>query len=144
MKQTFFASNSPKKSEKCQQKRTTWAEWVTFLISLALLASIVGLVLHSWRIESDRPPILQLTGTTEIRAIEEQFYVPFTVTNAGGKTAESVQIIGEIQKNGQVEESGEQQIDFLSPGEKQEGAFIFTENPREGNLVVRVGGYKLP
>ena len=35
MKQTFFASNSPKKSEKRQQQRTTLAEWVTFLISLA-------------------------------------------------------------------------------------------------------------
>lgn len=140
MKQTLFNPTS----EKRQRQRTTFAEWVTFLISLAVVALIVGLVLHSWITQSDEPPILQLTGTTEIREVQGQFYVPFTVENVGGETAESVQVLGEIEQNGQVVETGEQQIDFLSSKEKQEGAFIFTRDPRQGNLKVRVGSYKLP
>jgi uncharacterized protein (TIGR02588 family) len=140
MKQTL----SHPKSDKGQRQRTTLAEWVTFLLSLAVVALIVGLVLHSWITQSDEPPILQVTGTTEIREVQGQFYVPFTVENLGGETAESVQVIGEIEQNGQVVETGEQQIDFLSAKEKQEGAFIFTRNPRQGNLNVRVGSYKLP
>lgn len=140
MKQTL----SQPKFDKSQRQRTTFAEWVTFLISLAVLALIVGLVLHSWIKQNDEPPILQLTGTTEIREVQGQFYVPFTVNNVGGETAESVQVIGEIEQNGQVVETGEQQIDFLSANEKQEGAFIFTRDPRQSNLKVRVGSYKLP
>ncbi|MCU0532732.1 MAG: TIGR02588 family protein [Hydrococcus sp. Prado102] len=140
MKQTL----SHQKSEKNQRQRTTLAEWVTFLLSLAVVALIVGLVLHSWMTQSDEPPILQVTGTTEIREVQGQFYVPFTVENLGGETAESVQVISEIEQNGQVVETGEQQIDFLSANEKQEGAFIFTRDPRQGNYNVRVGSYKLP
>lgn len=131
-------------SDKCQRQRILLPEWVTFLISLSILALIVGLVFHSWLTQADGPPILQVSDPKEIREVRGQFYVPFTVTNIGGETAESVQIIGEIQKNGQVEESGEQQIDFLSAGEKQEGAFIFSRDPRQGDLIVRVGSYKLP
>jgi uncharacterized protein (TIGR02588 family) len=138
MKQTLFNPTSEKR------QRTTFAEWVTFLISLAAVALIVGLVLHSWITQSDEPPILQLTGTTEIREVQGQFYVPFTVENIGGETAESVQVLGEVEQNGQVVETGEQQIDFLSANEKQEGAFIFTRDPRQGNFKVRVGSYKLP
>jgi uncharacterized protein (TIGR02588 family) len=43
-----------------------------------------------------------------------------------------------------VEESGEQQIDFLASGEKEEGAFVFSRDPRQGELVMRVASYKLP
>jgi len=70
--------------------------------------------------------------------------VPFTVTNTGGETAESVQIIAELRVNGEVLESGDQQIDFLSSGETQEGAFIFSRNPSQGQLIVRPSSYKLP
>jgi uncharacterized protein (TIGR02588 family) len=140
MKQTL----SRQKSEKNQRQRTTLAEWVTFLLSLVVVALIVGLVLHSWMTQSDEPPILKVTGTTEVREVQGQFYVPFTVENLGGETAESVQVISEIEQNGQVVETGEQQIDFLSANEKQEGAFIFTRDPRQGNYNVRVGSYKLP
>lgn len=140
MKQIF--SYSDKRQQ--QRQRILLPEWVTFLISLSILALIVGLVLHIWFTQTDGPPILQVSNTEEIREVQGQFYVPFTVTNNGGETAESIQIIGEIKKNGEVEETGEQEIDFLSAGEKQEGAFIFSRDPRQGNLSVRVGSYKLP
>jgi uncharacterized protein (TIGR02588 family) len=64
--------------------------------------------------------------------------------NSGGDTAESVQIMAELMIDGKVTETGEQQIDFLSSGESEEGAFIFTKNPRQGQLNLRVGSYKLP
>ena len=67
-----------------------------------------------------------------------------TLTNTGGDTAESVQIIAELRVNGEVVESGEQQIDFLSRGETEEGAFIFSRNPSQGQLIVRSSSYKLP
>lgn len=131
-------------TEEVKQKppRST-AEWTTFSIALLILATLIGLVIYKWVTQKDQPPLLAVTPETEIRQAPGQFYVPFSITNTGGATAESVQIIAELSINGEVE-SGEQQIDFLASGEKQEGAFVFSRDPRQGKLVIRVASYKLP
>jgi uncharacterized protein (TIGR02588 family) len=85
-----------------------------------------------------------VTRNEPIRASQGQFYVPFKVTNTGGETAQSVQVVAELRVNGEVLESGDQQIDFLSSGETKEGAFIFSHNPSQGELIVRSSSYQLP
>jgi len=120
------------------------AEWTTFGIALLILVAIVGLVVYKWFTQKNEPPVLSVKPNSEIREAPGQFYVPFSVTNTGGETAESVQVIAELSINGEVEESGEQQIDFLASGEMEEGAFVFSRDPRKGELVVRVASYKLP
>ncbi|MBD0342562.1 MAG: TIGR02588 family protein [Microcoleus sp. Co-bin12] len=127
-----------------QQQKRTPAEWVTFAIACSILSILIGLVLYNWLTKKHEPPIISVTRNTPIRETQGQFYVPFTVTNTGGETAESVQIIAELRVNGEVLESGDQQIDFLSSGETQEGAFIFSRNPSQGQLIVRSSSYKLP
>ena len=127
-----------------QQQKRTPAEWVTFAIACSILSILIGLVLYNGLTKKHEPPIISVTRNTPIRETQGQFYVPFTVTNTGGETAESVQIIAELRVNGEVLESGDQQIDFLSSGETQEGAFIFSRNPSQGQLIVRSSSYKLP
>ncbi|MFN6463423.1 MAG: TIGR02588 family protein [Nostoc sp. DedVER02] len=127
-----------------QKPKRSIAEWVTFSISSLILAIIVGLVGYTWLNEKNQPPILSVSKKQTIQEIDGQFYVPFEVVNSGGDTAESVQIMAELLINGKVTETGEQQIDFLSSGETEEGAFIFSQNPRQGQLNLRVGSYKLP
>ncbi|MEG4110065.1 TIGR02588 family protein [Microcoleus sp. S13_C5] len=127
-----------------QQPKRNPAEWVTFAIACSILSILIGLVLYNWLTKKQEPPIISVTRNTPIRETQGQFYVPFTVTNTGGETAESVQIIVELRVNGEVLESGDQQIDFLSSGETQEGAFIFSRNPSQGELIVRSSSYKLP
>ncbi|MHC0061472.1 TIGR02588 family protein [Nostoc sp. UIC 10890] len=127
-----------------QRPKRSIAEWVTFSIASFILAIIVSLVGYTWLNEKNQPPILAVTKKETIREIDGQFYVPFEVVNSGGDTAESVQIMAELLIDGKVTETGEQQIDFLSSGESEEGAFIFSKNPRQGQLNLRVGSYKLP
>jgi uncharacterized protein (TIGR02588 family) len=127
-----------------QQQKRTPGEWATFAIACSILSILIGLVLYNWLTKKQEPPIISVTRNTPIRETQGQFYVPFTVTNTGGETAESVQIIAELRVNGEVLESGDQQIDFLSSGETQEGAFIFSRNPSQGQLIVRSSSYKLP
>ncbi|MFE1743716.1 TIGR02588 family protein [Coleofasciculus sp. H7-2] len=139
------AHQDPDSAEQQQRSPRSPAEWVSFAIATCIVALLVGLVLYDWVTQKNQPPILSVTTKErEIRQNQQQFYIPFEVTNIGGKTAESVQIIAELRVNGKVEETGEQQIDFLSGGEKEEGAFVFSRNPRDGELVVRVSSYKLP
>ncbi|MEO0375683.1 MAG: TIGR02588 family protein [Cyanobacteria bacterium P01_A01_bin.17] len=112
--------------------------------SSLVLSIIVGLVVYLWVSDhKHQPPILQVT-TAEIRKTAEQYYVPFTVANAGGNTAESVQVIAELRIDGTIVEAGEQTINFLSSQEKVEGAFIFTQDPQQAHLTVRVASYKKP
>ena len=127
-----------------QHQKRTPAEWATFAIACFILSILIGLVIYNWLTKKHEPPIISVTRNTPIRETQGQFYVPFTVTNTGGETAESVQIIAELRVNGEVLESGDQQIDFLSSGETQEGAFIFSRNPSQGQLIVRSSSYKLP
>lgn len=120
------------------------AEWITFGIALSILAVVISLVGYMWLNEKDQPPILSVHKKEMIREVDGKFYVPFEIVNTGGETAASVQIIAELEIANKVVETGEQQIDFLSDGEKEEGAFIFSQNPLQGQLTVRVASYKLP
>lgn len=137
--------NDTNSSQDVEQKpQRSPAEWTTFTIALFILAGIVGLVFHEWLTQDSKPPVLSVSRPGEIRQAPGQYYVPFEVINKGGETVESVQVIAELSINGEVEESGEQQLDFLASGEKQEGAFVFSRDPRKGELTVRVASYKLP
>jgi uncharacterized protein (TIGR02588 family) len=120
------------------------AEWITFGVSVAILSTIIGLVLYVWLGQQRQPPILSATYKKEILKVNGQFYVPFTLTNKGGETVESVRILAELETNNSSKEEGEQEIDFLSGGEEREGAFIFSRDPTQGRLTLKVTSYKLP
>ncbi|WP_442941049.1 TIGR02588 family protein [Nostoc sp.] len=108
---------------------------VSIRIAIAIIVSLVG---YTWLNEKNQPPMLSVTKKETIREIDVE------VVNTGGDTAESVQIMAELLINGKVTEIGEQQIDFLSSGEREEGVFIFSHNPRQVKLNLRVSSYKLP
>lgn len=120
--------------------RTT-AEWVTFAIASALLATLAGFVVAEIP-GGDPPP----APVAEVRAVSERggrFYVMVEVENRGEQTAESVQVSGTLTVDGQ-EQEGDQSIDFLSGGETEELELVFDDDPADGDLEVRVTGYLLP
>jgi uncharacterized protein (TIGR02588 family) len=127
-----------------QHQERSLAEWVTFIAASFILAVIVSLVGYTWLNDKNQPPVVTVSKKQTIRESDGQFYVPFEVVNSGGDTAESVQVMAELEIDGKVTETGEQQIDFLSGGEQEEGAFVFTQNPNQGKLTIRVASYKLP
>ncbi|BAY86421.1 hypothetical protein NIES267_59280 [Calothrix parasitica NIES-267] len=130
--------------DKQEQKRTI-AEWVTFSMASSILVAVVGLVSFTWiKQPAQKPPVLVVNSNKPLRKFNGQYYVPFELVNRGGQTAASVQVKAELRINGKVEETGEQQIDFLSRREKETGAFVFSQNPEEGELILRVASYKLP
>jgi len=120
------------------------AEWLSFGISSLILGTTVGLVIYSWANGRDSPPVLAIQRPEPVREADGQFYVPFEISNTGGETAESVQVIAELKVKTAVQESGDLQIDFLSRGETEKAAFVFKTDPRQGDLTVRVASYKTP
>ena len=124
--------------------RRSLAEKVSFSISLSIVGIIVALVSYTWVTGDNNPPILSVTTESNIRTVNQQYYIPFTVENYGGETAESVEIIANLAVKDRMVETGRQQIDFLSRQEKRSGEFIFTHDPQQGELKIRVASYKLP
>lgn len=129
-----------------QQKpaRRSLAEKVSFSISLFVVSTIVFLIAYTWITGDNNPPILSVTTGANIRHIERQYYIPFTVENSGGETVESVEIVAQLLIDRHPKETGRQQVDFLSRQETREGEFIFSRDPSEGELIIRVASYKLP
>ena len=123
--------------------RRSLAEKVSFSISLFIVGLIVALVCYIWVTGDTNPPILSVS-TSEVRQVNQQYYVPFTVSNFGGKTASSVEVVGELSQAQKTLEIGRQEIDFLSRKEERSGEFVFTHNPQQGELTVRVASYKQP
>jgi uncharacterized protein (TIGR02588 family) len=127
-----------------EQPKRTVAEWITFGAATFILSGIIGLVVYTGLTDEQKAPILSIQRKEVIRQANGKYQVSFEIINDGDKTAESVQILAELKINNQVEEGGEQQIDFLSSDEKEEGAFLFDTNPNKGELKIRVASYKLP
>lgn len=139
------ASTPARAGDQSQQRRSrSFPERVTFGIASTILLAIVGLVLYDWLITPAQPPVISVRQNGAVWAAGDQFYVPFTIENTGGNTAEAVQVIAELEIDGAVVEEGEQQIDFLAGSETEEGTFIFSQDPRQGELTLRVASYKEP
>ena len=126
--------------------RRSLAEKVSFSISLFIVGIVIFLIAYSWVTGDNSPPILSVTTESESnpRHIGQQYYVPFTVKNSGGETVESVEVVAQLLYEREMQEVGRQQIDFLSRQEERSGEFVFSRDPKQGELVIRVASYKLP
>lgn len=119
------------------------AEWTTFIGATCVLLLLVSLIVYDWVVNQNRPPVLQVEPIAAVRVESGQYYVPFVVANTGGTLARTVQVVAELHWADE-EEVGEQQIDFLSGGERKQGSFIFHHDPQRGELVLRVASYRMP
>ncbi len=124
--------------------RRSLAEWITLAISTTILALLAGLIIYDWQVNQTRPPAFEITIANEVRVTDRRYYLPFSITNTGGRIARTVQVMAELRYPDAEEEVAEQHIDFLSGHEHKQGSFVFTRNPLEGDLMVRVASYRLP
>jgi uncharacterized protein (TIGR02588 family) len=120
------------------------AEWVTLGLASLVLSLLVGLILYDWQVNQTRPPAFEVSLADTVRLTDGRYYLPFAITNTGGRIARTVQVVAELHIEGLDDETGEQQIDFLSGNERKQGSFVFTHNPYGGDLMVRVASYRLP
>lgn len=126
------------------RRRRSLAEWVTFVVAALVLSGLVGLIVYDWQVNQDRPPAFQIEITESARVTDGRYYVPFSIQNTGGRIARSVQVTAELSLDDGGSESGEQQIDSLSGNERKSGSFVFSHNPQQGELLIRVASYGLP
>jgi len=129
-----------KKSKRSKVTPRTTAEWVSLIISLLLLACVVGIVVKLWVSETAKPARFKIeTGAARNEA--GQFYLEFTLTNEGDQTAAEVTVEGRIGDAGN-EETSSTTFDFIPGHARHQGVLVFSVEP--ANAQLRVASYQQP
>jgi uncharacterized protein (TIGR02588 family) len=125
-----------------EKKGRTAPEWITFAVSLLLLAGLVGLIARDM-VEEERPanPTAAISG--EPRRLGDQFIVTVEVENKGDLAALSVQVKTELTIGDEVID-GDQVVDFLAGSATEEVEVVLPRNPGDGELTARVTGFQHP
>jgi uncharacterized protein (TIGR02588 family) len=118
----------------------THAEWVSLIISILLLACVVGTVVALWLSSSDKAARFRVDRGT-IRSEAGLYYLPITVINEGDTTGAQVTVEGKL-KGAESEESTSTTFDFIPARSSAEGILIFIGEP--GRAEVRVTSYQQP
>lgn len=129
-----------KKKNATSNTPRTSAEWVSLIVSILLLAGVVGIVLALWLNSSDAPARFRVERGTP-RNEAGQFYLPIKVTNEGDTTGAQVMVEGKLKVN-EKEETAATTFDFIPARSTAEGILIFASEP--GSAEVRVISYQEP
>lgn len=126
------------------QGRTT-VEWITLGISVMIVASLVGLITYLYVSGGSTPAVIEVKPQfDQIRQVQDQYYLPIEIRNVGGETAEEVTVqISLVSANGQTA-SVEVTIDFLAGHGRMKATVAFSEDPRQGEVMVDVVSYLEP
>lgn len=121
------------------------AERTTMVISILILAAILGLATWSSVTTGEEPPLITVEAMLdEVRETDSGYYVPISITNDGGKTAQDVMVTGKLSTGEGEPETAEITIDFLAGGETERAELIFPIHPNEGEFTVAPTSYLVP
>lgn len=121
------------------------AEWVTLAVSSLLVMGLIGATtwLH-WTASSDPPAMMVETQTAEAYGAGGRFYLPVTVWNTGGLTAEEVRVRIVLTDGAGRTETAGFQVQFLAGGGSERGVVSFGSDPRQGQIEAVVESFLEP
>ena len=117
-------------------------EWTVFGISLALILSVAGLLVYQEITGGDSPASL-VARAGEARDTADGYVVPVDVRNEGDTTAEEVQLEATLTWDDGVER-GEAVLPLVPYRSDRRVWIAFSHDPRDGEIKVRVLGYREP
>jgi uncharacterized protein (TIGR02588 family) len=125
------AESDPAPDRAEQPKGRNAAEWVTLLVSLAIVVMTVALALyeHFWR---EEPPGTWLRVELDLaQAVkrDDLYYIPYTATNQGSAAAEAVGLLVTVRQGETVLEEVTTEIPFLANSGSADGVFVTAYDP---------------
>jgi uncharacterized protein (TIGR02588 family) len=135
-------SSKRRGQEESGQRGRSVAEWTTLAISIILILGLLALVTYVSMTGGNEPPIVEARPLDqEIRHEGESYYLPVSVTNRGGRTAQEVVIQAELAGSDGSSEASEFTLDFLAGGETREGTAVFATDPLASELSIDVASF---
>jgi uncharacterized protein (TIGR02588 family) len=123
--------------------RRNWLEWVVLAVSVAAIVGVAGFLVVDGLTDEGRPPdpVVRLDPGGG-SAASSAWLVPATITNAGDRAAEMVELVATATVAG-TDEEATVTIDYLPAGSEVEVTFGFSAEP-DGEVEVRVAGFRSP
>lgn len=120
-----------------RKKGKSRSEIVSLAVALALLIALLGTLVRM-SLQEEKPPSFSVS-LAQAREEGGMFYLPFTVSNDGTRTAREVVVRA---SNGNGGETAEAIFDYLPGKSSEEGSFVFHTLPQ--NPDVRVVSFQNP
>ena len=117
------------------------AEIATLVMSIAVVAALIGGVVVVQLARGERPPVLDATASVEAtRAEGGRFYLPVEIENSGDQAAAAV-IVVVVQGVGDRETEHEVVIDYLPGHGRATATVVLSEDPRRAGVRVEVRSF---
>lgn len=131
-------------SANSKPKRYPLIEWASAAIGLMIIAIMVGLLaVEAIRDRGGVPPILE-AKVAGLVASRGGYVLEIDVFNGAHATAASVQIEGVLKQGEADVETSNASVAYV-PGEShRRAAIVFTRDPRDYRLELRVTGFERP
>ena len=124
-----------KKKKATNETARTTAEWVSLVISLVLIAGVLGVVIALWVRETGAPVRFRVERGA-VRNEGERFYLPLTVTNDGDAAGTQVTVEGRLGGNGGDTNSAATTFDFIPAHSSVECVLLFPRDPSAAEVSV--------
>jgi uncharacterized protein (TIGR02588 family) len=116
--------------------------WLAALGVIFVLGSFAMLIRESF---SEKQPVADIAvRVDEILPSAHGFLVSLRIANAGEATAASLVVEGVLTRSGTTTETSMVTVDYVAAGSERDAALLFSNDPRQGDLVVRPKGYIEP
>ncbi len=125
-------------SQRKENPRISNPEKVSFVLSLIILAALVGAVLYIWISPTQKPARFSLERGA-VRLEGDKYYLDITVKNTGDETAKEVWVDGRLSVGGK-EEKASTIFGFIPGRSEEKGVLIFSADPTDA--VIRVESYQ--
>ncbi|SMC59020.1 TIGR02588 family protein [Rhizobium sp. RU36D] len=120
-----------------------WVEWVTGIISAALVLFILSWIAVEAFTHTAEPPELEVAEVSE-GATASGYRVTFEISNSSNTTAAAVVVRAELRERGEVVEEAEVTFDYVPAQSLTRGAVLFATDPAGRELTLRAIGFTDP
>ena len=118
------------------------AEITTLVLSIAVVAALIGGVVFVQLARGERPPAIDATASLEeLRAEGGRYYLPVEIENRGDQAAEAVVVVV-VQRVGERETEHEVVIDQLAGHGTASATAVLTEDPRRARVRLEVRSFQ--
>ena len=123
--------------------KRNWLEWLILVVSVSLVAGLVGYLLVTG-LTNGGPPVIRAAVSVEdaTEGPDGGWFAPLVVRNEGGSAAVAIVMEGSATVDG-TEETSQLVVDILAAGSRVELVLGFSAPP-EGDVTLRVVGFESP
>lgn len=135
-----------KQSEQRKGKRSSkpplW-EWIFAILGLILVTGAISFMIYQATKQTKKLPnfVFKIDAPTQN---SNGYLVEFELENTGDETASAVVIEGELKGGAESVEKSSATLNYAPSHSKRQGGLLFTKNPNDFELKIRVAGYEKP